>query len=674
MKVVFYSLLFYICSSLTYCLAQNFNHPGILHSQNDLDFVKAKINANEQPWKDAYDRFLTTKARSYQGINPKPYASLEYQHHAYENVRCGSFNNPNEGCNDMVYDGMAAYSLALRFYFSEDVRYAAKAIEIIDAWATTYKRNEESNSRLVVSWSTPWYANAAEILKYTSGSGWTSTVDARFNEMLNRFKEYIKWETDGPSNNWTMSQIEARLAVGVFQNDRTYFDAAVEKWKRRIKTYIYQTTDGPFPVTVPGQTRDWTIRLWHDRNNRTGTAYVDGLCMETCRDISHTKLGFFSLMNGAEVAWNQEIDLFKVEEKRIADFMELHANWMMGGNVPSDICDGFLDLVSEDGFEGAYNHIKDRLGRNLPNTLRMINRNRPNGAARWVRKWETLMFAGRIFNDTCVEGGPNGFISEFEEGANVVVNGTVDIAYGACGTFTYLYEQTVDVLCNNSSFGGDPKPGVRKKCYTRPVVYPNIESSTGSQAPNLPENLIDNNLADDARWSVQEYPQSVVIDYGSPQSFTNAQLHTYQGRAYQYTISISNNSQSGFKEVVNRSNNSGTEQPFEDTFLPTEGRYVKLTVTGATNYNGSWISINELIMSSNTLSVNPINAAKIWKVFPNPSSNGVFTLTRQANWILYDIRGVQILKGDSGHLNVSGFAKGMYLLKIGNLVETIIYR
>lgn len=394
-----------------------FVHPGGMNTKADLDFIKAKINANEEPWKSAYQDFLTSKAGSYQGITPKAYSSLQYVHHPRASVNCGSYNDPNEGCNDIVYDGMAAYSLALRFYITEDQAYATKAREIMDDWSDAYEQNTESNSRLIVSWATPWYVNAGEILRYTSGSGWTTSNTNKLNSMLNKWKDYIFWEGK-PSNNWMMSSVEARLALAVFQNDQSAFDNAVEKWKQRVKTYIFQSSDGSQPIPPAGETQSWTNSLWHDRNNRTGTAYVDGLCMETCRDISHTKLGVNSLANGAEIAWSQGIDLFDVEKERFKDFLELHSPWMMGANPPNNICDGYLDIVSEEAFEILYNHLHDRLNINLPQTKTMLLRNRPNDANRWVTKWETLCYADRPFGinnqaPTVIFDTPlNGFVIE----------------------------------------------------------------------------------------------------------------------------------------------------------------------------------------------------------------------------------------------------------------------
>ena len=59
------------------CAAQTtFIHPGITQSRADLDFMKQKVLAGEEPWKGAWERL---RAASYSSLEfqPKP---LDIQH------------------------------------------------------------------------------------------------------------------------------------------------------------------------------------------------------------------------------------------------------------------------------------------------------------------------------------------------------------------------------------------------------------------------------------------------------------------------------------------------------------------------------------------------------------------------------------------------------------------
>lgn len=415
LRGIFYHALKTAAALMAVCIfslahAQSMNHPGGMHSKADLDFIKSKIQSGEQPWKGAFEQ-----------LKNSGYGKLSYNYVAYKDVKCGSYNNPNVGCNNMVKDGIAAYTLALRWYIEGDDAYADKAIEIIDAWSVKYRTNQESNTRLVVSWAAPWYVNAAEILRYTDGSGWTSTNTNQLNAMLNRFKNYIFWE-DRPNNNWMMSSVEARLAIAVFQDDTTAFDDAIDKWRLRIKTYLYQSSDGSVPIVSPNVTSGQSSSIWKQGTN---TIYVNGMGMETCRDFNHMKLGFDSLMNGAEIAWTQGVDLFASESKRIKDFLELHGHWATGSkSIPSNVCDGSIDWKgtkenAQQAFEIAYNHLHDRLGISLPETKQMIDNKRPNNASHWVSKWETLAYAHRPFN---LDDGAGPTVSFDEPNGNITVS------------------------------------------------------------------------------------------------------------------------------------------------------------------------------------------------------------------------------------------------------------
>ncbi len=129
-----------------------------------------------------------------------------------------------------------------------------------------------------------------------------------------------------------------------------------------------------------------------------------------------------------------------------------------------------------------------------------------------------------------------------------------------------------------------------------------ITSFSNQQAGNPADDLIDGNFNPDARWSAQGFPQSVVIDYGSTRSITATRLWTYQNRAYQYTIEASNNPNSGFVQIVNRSNNSTAGSPITNTFAAKQGRYIRITVTGASGYGGDWVSLREFQITSQAIS------------------------------------------------------------------------
>jgi hypothetical protein len=403
-KNAFLSAIFGYIIFSSVAAAQTFKHPGILNSQAELDYIKEKSINGIQPWKKAYDV-----------LKVSPYASLTYQSKPIPTMDCWSYNKDKNGnyvpqCKTFVEDAMAAYSTALMWYITEDKRYAAKSIDILNGWAKVYQSNTGSNARLNVSWAAPWFVNAAEILKHGNAggtSGWTQTDIAKFNTMLEKFLPYVKDE-NMPGNNWVQSAIEAHIAIAIFTDNRAEFNNAVSRWKTRVKTYIYQSTDGATPLDYPSGHVNINSSKW----NGTRT-FVDGLCMETCRDLGHMKLGINSMMYAAQAAYEQGVDLFTLEQKRLSDFLELHGSWMTGAKAIPSAINGGLVIPGpgapgikppagggQTAFEIAYNHLHTRLNKNLPYTLQMINNKRPASAGQWVFKWETLTHGNLPFNLT----------------------------------------------------------------------------------------------------------------------------------------------------------------------------------------------------------------------------------------------------------------------------------
>ncbi|WP_018342037.1 alginate lyase family protein [Cytophaga aurantiaca] len=423
-----------------------FKHPAGFSTENDLLIIKQKVNAQQQPWLNAFIQLQNSN-----------YGKLSYVHKAYADVICGSHNNPNIGCNNHVDDAMSAYAHALQWYITGNQVHATKAISILNDWSKTYQSNQDFNDKLVASWATPWFVNAAEIIRY-SNAGWSNSDIAQFKNMLNKLYSYAS--TGAMFNNGYASQIEAQFAIAIFLDDQAKFNKAVSEWKNFTPTYIYLRKDGATPKT--GRR---TISVWGN------TSFIDGLCMETCRDYGHAKLGFNSIIGAASIAWSQDIDLFNIEKDRLKAFMELHASWSRGVSaVPSSICGGNVLCTGQsnspimpcgnDGWEIAYRHLNNRLSMSMPQSLAMINASRPSGMGRWNKKPETLIAAQIPFGPvaTC----NSSIISQatsFCTGSSLVLTASVGSSYkwfkgttqvGTAATYTATTAGSYTVEVTNS--------------------------------------------------------------------------------------------------------------------------------------------------------------------------------------------------------------------------------
>src|SRR5258708_2593055 len=102
--------------------ASSFVHPGLLHSAADLDRMKQRVAAGEEPWAGAWKSFLESRL-----------VSKTYVPHAVEIVGRGVGST---GQIDIAPDAAAAYGDALAWYITGDDDYGRKSIEILNAWST----------------------------------------------------------------------------------------------------------------------------------------------------------------------------------------------------------------------------------------------------------------------------------------------------------------------------------------------------------------------------------------------------------------------------------------------------------------------------------------------------------------------------------------------------------
>ncbi|MFJ8393833.1 alginate lyase family protein [Streptomyces sp. NPDC094144] len=354
-----------------------FTHPGVLVSRPQLDFVRAKVQAGAQPWKGAYDQMMASK-----------YASLSRTAKPRAVVECGSYSNPNYGCTDEREDAIAAYTLSLAWYITQDSRYAAKAIELMDAWSAVIKDHTNSNAPLQTGWAGSSWPRAAEIIKYTY-SGWPNA--GRFATMLRDV--YLPKVINGSNSNgnWELSMTEAAIGISVFLEDRTSYDKAVGKFRGRVPAYIYLTSDGALPRTAPGSgldTRDKIINYWQGQST-----FMDGLSQETCRDLTHTGYGLSAISHIAETSRIQGQDLYPEIADRLRHALGLHAKYQLGAAVPSSLCGGSLKDSLGPVTEVGFNALHNRMGIAMTNTQTLTEQRRPAGTDNLFVAWETLTHA-----------------------------------------------------------------------------------------------------------------------------------------------------------------------------------------------------------------------------------------------------------------------------------------
>jgi hypothetical protein len=352
--------------------ATGFYHPGVLINRTQLELVRGKVAAGAEPWKTAFE---TAKASEF--------GALEYTPKPWQTVECGPRSTPNLGCTDERRDAQAACTQALLWFFTTNQVYAQNAIKIMNAWSSTLTGGHKlANANVQAAWSSEVWPRAAEIIRYTD-AGWAEADIAQFKGML--ATQYVPVMLAGSCENGNkeLSMSEALINIGVFNDDREIFDAGVKMWRGRAPAYIYLLSDGAKPVQPVG----CDMAIWGNKGYTT--PLVDGLLQETCRDSGHANLGFSAMVNAAETARQQGLDLYAEQGKRIMAALEYQAQFLPPHNAPVP---ENLEFTKQPTWEIAFNHFHNRLGHPLPKTAALLPTNRPTGVKQHM-VWETLTHA-----------------------------------------------------------------------------------------------------------------------------------------------------------------------------------------------------------------------------------------------------------------------------------------
>lgn len=369
-------IIFSTFIAITVSAQMTFVHPGALNSREELDFVKAKIKAGEQPWTNVFNE---VKSLATNGVNALSYI------------------NSNSNDRDISKnDARKAYANALIWYFTDDDIYARQAITVLNAWSGLQGfTGGNDQDKLQAGWIGALFVPAAEIMR--TYSGWTLADISKFQVMFKR-AFYPQLNT---ASNWNgnvdLTQIEAMIGIAVFNEDEAEFSLGIKRFHKRIPAYFYQESDGD-ATPIEGDGNDVNA-FWS-----MPTKWINGLTQETCRDNNHhAQYGMASALHAAEIVWHQGVDIYTPNTKRLSDAMELIAIQILSGNMQGTCSNNITTTDVYNTWEIGYNHYHFRMGLSLPNTERVLKEKvRIRSSSDWNIFFETLTHADidyKINND-----------------------------------------------------------------------------------------------------------------------------------------------------------------------------------------------------------------------------------------------------------------------------------
>ena len=341
-----------------------FEHPGLLHSRDDLSLIKERIANGSKSWQRRWDQLSSSK-----------FGSLLYQPNAHPKVVRGPYNQPDIGSSELITDAAAAYTHALQWSVTEDVAHAEKAIEILNAWSSTLKSVSGHDAQLLIGMVGVRFCNAAELIRY-SDAKWAKQDQQQFATMLREiFYSEIEDFNPTANGNWDASMIQTMLAIGIYLDDRDIFDRAVEQFL-------------------------------HGESNGAIENYINdfGECQETGRDQTHTQMGLGFLSCACEMAWKQGVDLYAASDNRLAMGYEYTAKYNLGHDVkyePFRSIDGryhYKKLSSDSRgrflpiYRRVVSHYQTRLGIEMPYSAAAVKETKSRRRSSSQMPWEDVIY------------------------------------------------------------------------------------------------------------------------------------------------------------------------------------------------------------------------------------------------------------------------------------------
>lgn len=247
-----------------------FLHPGMLYTKSDLDRMKEGVASKKDPWITDW-QLLQSNTLSRKNYTFTPTEVVYRNDTFYGSAGNGALQN----------SASAALLLSIEWAVTNDISYANSAINILNSWSDKLKSIEGKDAQLAASLYGYKLLNSAEILRYTN-SGWSEKSIENFTHMMEDVfypltKTYGKVNNGWANGNWDAADTVFNLSLGVWLNDATIYNSAVDYFK-------------------------------HGEGNGSVIHYVqnfDGQLQESGRDQAHAQGGLGLLISAAQIGVNQ---------------------------------------------------------------------------------------------------------------------------------------------------------------------------------------------------------------------------------------------------------------------------------------------------------------------------------------------------------------------------------
>ena len=305
--------------------ARDFVHPGIAESAEDIARARKMVAEKREPWLSCFKALESCWSADPNQRVPEYPAVLE-------SVRCNG---------TIGQAGRRARDLALMYRLTDDVRYAKKAVEFLNA-SSYYTELKDVGTGPLDFGKIYLLVSAAELLRFDSN--WAKADKIRFAKMLrdvfNDEKKYDRiWRY--------LNGLPHRADQEPFASGPAIVD--VNPWSATEFQNDYRLRG--HAETIPDYGYDEVLKYY---------IYSNGQNQEASRDQGHAACGVFLYVDIAEMFRMQGDNLYGALDNRILAGLA----WLVRFNFGEWEVSGYTDDESEATFEnGLFYRARHRSGR-----------------------------------------------------------------------------------------------------------------------------------------------------------------------------------------------------------------------------------------------------------------------------------------------------------------------
>jgi len=330
-------------------------HPGMLHTQADIDRMYARVSTNQEPWRSGWEK-LIANGHAQSTWTARPTATI---------IRGGDGQNYPQLYNDIH----AAYQNALRWRVSGNTAHRDKAVEILNAWSSTLETVTGNADRFLAAGIYGYqFCCAADLVRDAPGFDLGAFQDMMTSIFLPMNEHFLTNHNDACITNywanWDLCNMCSILSIGIICDDGALIDRAVDYfWNGEGNGSIYNA----IPFVHSGFLAQW---------------------QESGRDQGHSIMGIGLMSSFMEMAWNQGVDLYSARDLAFGKAAEYVARYNLGyDDLPftkytwgtGQSCAYSEQTAMGSGGRGqlrpvwemVYNHYSVRRGLRMPNVARM---------------------------------------------------------------------------------------------------------------------------------------------------------------------------------------------------------------------------------------------------------------------------------------------------------------